>query len=192
MTRAFLPTPVAPAIVDELLDVARRAPSAGNTASVQFLVLEGPDDTAAYWATTLAHEHRASFPWADLLHAPVLVIPWVEPCAYVARYAEPDKAHTGLGGSPDDWAVPYWFVDGGAAVMSVLLGAEAVGLGALFFGLFEHEEAVRSQFGVPPELRAVGALALGHRAPDRESRSSMRSRPALGEVVHRGRWSRLA
>jgi nitroreductase len=191
MTRAFLSTPVAPAIVDELLDAARRAPSAGNTASVQFLVLEGPEHTASYWDTTLAPEHRASFPWPDLLNAPVLVIPWVHPSAYVARYAEPDKAHTRLGESPDDWTVPYWFVDGGAVVMSLLLGAEAVGLGALFFGLFEHEEAVRSQFVVPPELRAVGAVALGHRAPHRGSQSAMRSRPALDEVVHRGRWSRL-
>jgi len=191
MTRAFLTTPVAPTLVDELLDVARRAPSAGNTASLRFLVLEGPRQTAAYWETTLPPASRQSFPWPGLLDAPVLVIPWVEPSAYVARYAEPDKAQAGLGESTGDWPVPYWFVDGGAAVMSLLLGAEAAGLGALFFGLFEHEESVRARFGVPERHRAVGTVALGRRAPDRVSQSAKRSLLPLEEVVWRARWGRL-
>lgn len=188
MTRAFRDTPVDPSIIDGLLDVARRSPSAGNTASVEFLVLDGPSDTGAYWETTLPTERRASFPWPDLLRAPVLVVPWVDPSAYVARYREDDKSHTGLGASIDGWPVPYWFVDGGAAVMSLLLGAEAEGLGALFFGLFDHEPAIRDRFDVPEERRAVGTVALGHAAEDRPSRSAARPRPALDSVVHRGRW----
>ena len=189
MTRNFLSTPLDRAVVDHLLDRARRAPSAGNTASTQFLVLDTPDAVAAYWDTTLPVERRASFAWPGLLEAPVLIVPWVDPAAYVARYAEPDKAHTGLGDAAADWPVPYWFVDGGAAVMSILLGAEAEGLGALLFGLFEHESAVRRRFGVPDRLRAVGAVALGHGAPDeRASASARRPRRRLDEVVHRGAW----
>jgi nitroreductase len=188
MTRAFLPTPIESETLDRLLDRARRAPSAGNTASVEFLVLDTASSVATYWETTLTGERRDLFPWPRLLDAPVLVIPWVAPDAYVARYAEPDKAHTGLGRSSDDWPVPYWFVDGGAAVMALLLGAEAAGLGALLFGLFEHEDAVRERFGVPADRRAVAAVALGHRAPDRPSASSSRPRPPLDSVVHRRTW----
>lgn len=188
MTRAFLDTPVAAAVIDEMLDRARRAPSAGNTASIEFLVLEGADQTAAYWDTTLPAPRRASFPWPGLLRAPVLIVPWVEPDAYVRRYGEDDKAHTVLGTAEEAWPVPYWFVDGGAAVMSLLLDAEARGLGALLFGLFEHEDAVRDRFGVPGGRRAVGTIALGHPAPDRPSASSSRPRPPLDEVVHRARW----
>jgi nitroreductase len=191
MTRAFLTTPIDAAIVDRLLDVARRAPSAGNTSSVRFLVLDQPEQTERYWDTTLPARTRESFPWPGLLDAPVLIIPWVEPSAYVARYSEPDKAHTGLGHSIDGWPVPYWFVDGGATVMSLLLGAEEVGLGALFFGLFDHEVAVRDRFGVPESFRAVGAVALGQPIAHRLSRSAERPRPALGEIVHRGSWGRL-
>jgi len=188
MTRAFLPNAIEAETVDALLDRARRAPSAGNTASVEFLVLDTASSVAAYWATTLDDGRREVFPWPQLLDAPVLVIPWVSPDAYVDRYGEPDKAHTGLGHSTDDWQVPYWFVDGGAAVMSLLLGAEAEGLGALLFGLFEHEGAVRERFAVPADRRAVGAVALGHRAPGRPSASSGRPRPPLDSVVHRGIW----
>lgn len=188
MVRSFKPEPVAPAVVDELCDLARRAPSAGNVAGVEFLVLED-DGTAAYWDTTLPPERRDGFAWPGLLAAPVLVVVWVNLGAYLRRYREPDKSHTGLGASAKSWPVPYWFVDGGAAVMTMLLAARDRGLGASFFGMFEHEQAVRRCFGVPPDRRGVGTVALGHPAEnDRPSRSAARGRPDLSEILHRSRW----
>lgn len=188
MTRAFTPEPVDSATVEQLVDLARRAPSAGNTAGTEWLLLIGAEEVARYWDVTLPIDRRGGFPWPGLLDAPALVIPWVDPAAYVARYGEPDKARTGLGDGASAWPVPYWFVDGGAAVMALLLAAEDTGLGALFFGLFEHEDAVRERFGVPAGRRAVGVVALGHRAPDRPSGSAARGRPPLDAVVHRARW----
>ena len=41
MVRDFDGGPVDPALVDRLLDLARRAPSAGNSQGTEFLVLEG-------------------------------------------------------------------------------------------------------------------------------------------------------
>ncbi len=188
MVRSFTGEPVAPAVVDEICDLARRAPTAGNTAAVEFLVLEG-DATAAYWDVTLPAPQRDGFAWPGLLAAPVLVVVWGDPDAYVSRYREPDKAHTGLGADEEAWPVPYWFVDGGAAVMTMLLAARDRGLGASFFGMFDHEDAVRHRFGVPPGRRGVGTVAIGHRAgDDRPSRSAGRDRPALDEVIHRGQW----
>ncbi len=188
MIRSFGDEPVDPSIVDGIIDLARRGPSAGNTGGIHFLVLEGVEHTSAYWDVTLPPERRESFPWPGLLNAPVLLIPWVDPGAYVARYGEPDKMHTGLGADTDAWPVPYWFVDGGAAVQTVLLAASDLGLGALLFGLFDHEDAVRERFGVPAGRRAVGAIALGHRRDDRRSRSARRRRPELDSVIHRGGW----
>lgn len=188
MVRAFAPDPVAPAVVNQLLDMARRAPSAGNSQSIEFLVLEGPEQTARYWDTTLPASRRADFGWPELLIAPVIVVVWVDPAVYGSRYREPDKANTGLGDGPDKWPVPYWWVDGGAAVMTLLHGAVDKGLGALFFGLFDHEDAVRNRFGVPGGRRAVGAVALGTAAPDRPGRSAGRPRPPLEQIVHRGSW----
>ena len=52
MVRAFDRRPVPPELVDELIDLARRAPAAGNTAEARaFLVLEG-GETARYWDVT--------------------------------------------------------------------------------------------------------------------------------------------
>ncbi|MFQ5557519.1 MAG: nitroreductase family protein [Acidimicrobiales bacterium] len=188
MVRAFADLPVSPELVDGLIDDARRAPSAGNTAAMEFLVLEGREQTGEYWGTTLPPGRREGFAWPGLLVAPVLVLPWVHPEAYVARYREPDKAHTGLGEGVDAWPVPYWCVAGGAAVRARLSGAVDRGLGALLFGMFDHEAAVRARFGVPRSRRAVGVVALGHPADDRASGSSLRGRPPLATVVHRSRW----
>ena len=188
MVRAFTDDPVAPALVDDLLDLSRRAPSAGNTQPLRFVVLEGAD-TARLWDLTLPPARRAGFRWQGLLEAPVVVIPVVDPAAYSARYAEGDKVATGLGEGADAWSVPYWWVDGGMAVHGLLLAAVDAGLGALFFGLFAHERAVLDALGVPAGHRALGAVALGWPADDDEpGRSAGRRRPPLDSVVHRGSW----
>lgn len=186
MVRTFTGDVVEDAVLDQLLDLARRAPSAGNTQPWELLVLTGAD-TDRYWATTLA-DRRSSFRWQGLLSAPVLVLAYVRPDSYAERYAEPDKARTGLGAGPEAWPVPYWWVDAGAMVQNLLLAVTAADLGACFFGQFEHEAAVREQFDVPDDRRAVGTIAIGHPALDEPGRSAVRPRPSLGDVVHRGSW----
>ncbi len=188
MVRSFTSQPVDPVAVDEICDLARRAPSAGNTSGVEFLVLEGAE-TMAYWDVTLPADKRNSFAWPGLLNAPVLVMLWTDPNAYVLRYREPDKARTPLGAGEAAWTVPYWFVDSGAVMMTMLLAAQDQGLGAAFFGMFEHVEALRTRFGVPQGCRGVGTVAIGHRrTDDRPSRSAARGRPPLDEVIHRSHW----
>ena len=188
MVRSFTSEAVAPGVVDELCDLARRAPTAGNAAGIEFLVLEG-EAAGEYWDVTLPPERREDFAWPGLLAAPVLVVVWAHLGGYLSRYREPDKDHSGLGASAAAWPVPYWFVDGGAAVMTMLLAAQDRGLGACFFGMFDHERAVRRRFGVPPDRRGVGTVAIGHpAADDRPSQSARRGRPPLGEVLHRSHW----
>jgi nitroreductase len=187
MVRAFARRPVPRPTVDDLIDLARRAPSAGNTQPWHFVVLEG-EETARLWDVTLPLPRREAFRWSGLLDAPVVVVPVVDPGAYASRYAEDDKRATGLGDGPDAWSVPYWWVDGGMAVHGLLLAAVDAGLGALFYGLFDHEAAVLAALGVPAGYRALGAVALGWPASDEPGRSAGRPRPALGDVVHRGRW----
>ncbi|HET8620504.1 MAG TPA: nitroreductase family protein [Acidimicrobiales bacterium] len=191
MVRAFAARPVEPALVDRLVDLARRAPSAGNTRPWAFVVLEGAD-TARLWDVTLPPARRASFRWQGLLAAPVVVVPLVEPAAYPRRYAEADKAATGLGSGVGAWGVPYWWVDGGMAVQTLLLAATDAGLGALFYGLFEHEAAALAALGVPEGWRALGAVALGWPAGEAgpPGRSAGRPAPPREAVVHRGGWSR--
>lgn len=189
MVRAFRPDPVDPSVLDGVLDAARRAPSAGSSQGVDLVVLTGPAETARYWDVTLPAARRDGFAWPGLLVAPVLVVVCTEPGAYVSRYAEPDKARTGLGTGEDAWAVPYWFVDAGMAAENLLLAAVDAGLGACFFGVFDHEPAVKAAFGIPDTVRTVGAIALGHPSGDeRPGRSAARPRRTVGDVVHRGGW----
>jgi nitroreductase len=192
MCRDFDPRPVDAALVDRLLDAARRGPSAGHTQGVAFLVLDTADAVERFWDLNLSAERRSSFSFPGLLRAPVVVVPCVSPTAYVARYAEPDKAGTGLGGATDAWTVPYWWVDGGAAVMALLLGATDAGLGALLFGLFERAGRVAAAFGIPDEWTPLGAVALGWPAPGAFERpvgsAATRPRRPRSEVVHRGTW----
>lgn len=190
MVRHYTDEPVADDLLERLLDLARRAPSAGNTQPWSFLLLRD-GDVERYWATTMPEpEARAHFRWQGLLRAPALVVPYVRPAAYANRYGEPDKGGTGLGAGIDAWPVPYWWVDGGAVVQNLLLLATAAGLGACFFGQFDHEPAVRDAFGVPDDQRALGTIALGWPAPDEPGRSTGRPRPALADILHVGIWQR--
>jgi nitroreductase len=188
MVRSFDGRPVPAPLLERLLSLAVRVPGAGNTQGLDLVVLEG-DETSRYWDVTLPPERRPGFPWPGLLRAPVLVIPVGDPDAYVARYAEADKAHTGLGDGVEAWPVPYWFVDSAFAAMVALLAAVDEGLGACFFGQFEHEAAVKRALGIPGRRRPVGTIALGWAdGGDRPSFSSTRTRRSLDDVVHRGGW----
>ncbi|MCU1376295.1 MAG: putative oxidoreductase [Actinomycetia bacterium] len=186
MVRSFTDEPVDDHALARVLDAATRAPSAGKAQGLDLVVLVG-EETARYWSVTLPDP--SGFRWQGLLRAPVLVIPVVSPAAYAVRYAEPDKAATGLG---DDaaWPVPYWWVDGGMAVEHLLLACVAEGLGACFFGQFDHERVVLDALGVPADRRAVGTIALGHPAPDEPGRSQ--DRPRRTDTTHRGGWTPLA
>ena len=188
MVRAFTDEAVDPAVLERLCDQARRAPSAGNAQAVSFLVLTTAEARGRYWDVTLPPPRRDGFRWPGLVAAPVLVVVVVDPERYVTRYAEQDKAATGLGEGTHAWPVPYWWVDAGAAVQQLLLGIVDAGLGACFFGVFDHEPAVRESFGIPAGHRLVGTLAVGHPAPDGPGRSVSRPRRPLGEVLHREQW----
>jgi nitroreductase len=188
MVRSFRPDPVEGTSLDRILDAGRGAPSAGHTQGWAFVVLEGPEQTARYWDVTLPAPRRGAFAWPGLLQAPVLVVPCARPDAYVARYAEDDKRRTGLGEGADAWAVPYWFVDTGMATMAMLLTAVDEGLGACFFGIFDHEPALKAQLGIPEHVRPIGTLAIGHPAPDSPGRSAGRARRPSEDAVRRGGW----
>lgn len=190
MTRAFAPDALPDGLLDELVDLASRAPSAGKAQGWHLVVLEG-DDTARFWDITLPAARRDTFRWRRLLDAPVIALPFADPGAYLERYSEADKAATGLGAAPEAWPTPYWTVDAAMAVMTLLYAAENAGLGALFFGVFQGEAEVRAELAVPDGLELLGAIALGSPVGDEASgRSASRPRRTPAEIVHRGRWGR--
>lgn len=188
MCRDFLDRPVDGAIVDRLLDRARRAPSAGHAQGWAFVVLEGPEQTWRFWAHDAEPAWLARPTHPGLLRAPVIVLPLAHRQAYVDRYAEADK-RAGTAKGPGTWEVPYWLVDTSFATMLLLLGAVEEGLGALLFALHADPADLLDALEVPPGWEPLGAVALGWPAPgDRATPSAARGRRPAGEVVHRGRW----
>jgi nitroreductase len=187
MVRNFDPDrPVPRETVERLLDLAIRAPSAGFSQGWAFLVLSTPDEVSRFWAATT--DGGAPDTWlTGMMRAPVLVVPLANSGAYLDRYAEPDKGWTDR--DEGRWPVPYWYIDTGFASLLMLLGAVDSGLGACFFGIPpDRTGAFRAAYRVPEEYTPIGALAVGHPAPDRRSPSLRRGRRPVDEVTHWGEW----
>jgi nitroreductase len=176
MCRHFLPSPLAPDVVDGLLALATRAPSAGHTQGGSWLVLSTDDERERFWTATSRRELVPE----GILRAPVIVVPLCRRAAYEERYARSDKVAF-------DWDVPYWMVDAGMATMVLLLATEAAELGALFFRLHRPAALLRTEFAVPDEWEPIGAVALGQKDPAAPIRPARRRR-SLEDVVHRGAW----
>jgi nitroreductase len=196
MTRSFSTQPVDSKLISQIVDLASRAPSAGKTQGWHALVITA-SDTAKFWDDTLAREKRESFRWKQLLDAQVIVLVFADPLAYVERYSEHDKAHTGLGASAEAWPTPYWTVDASFAAMTMLLAAEDAGLGALFFAVFSGEKELRARLHVPDTLQLIGAIALGWSDErDKESgaskaikgASAIRPRRSAEQIIHLNGW----
>jgi nitroreductase len=191
MVRSFSSEPVAEDMVDRIVGAALRSPTAGNTRGTAWLVLEGPTQTAAYFdATTDAGWRAEHAEWSDgLRRAPVVLLAYTSPEAYVARYGEADKETSGLGAGSDAWPVPYWYGDAAFGVMAALLAAVDAGLGSCVLGTFRREDELAARLGVPAGWRLFCAVALGHPDGGDHRRASLdRPAPADDARVHRGAW----
>lgn len=168
-----------------LLDLARRAPSAGNAQGVDWVLVATPEgvDRLATLAGEAEYVARGFDPW--LSTSPVIVVPCADVRRYRARYAEPDKD----GGGPATWDVPYWWMDLGAAVQNLLLLATEAGLAAGFLGA-HAVPGLAEALELPMDVHPAGLLTLGHPHPDgdRDTVSAARPRRNLDEVIHDGTW----
>jgi len=188
MVRDFSDEPLARPLVEQLVFNATRVPSAGYSQGFAFVVLTDPDRRRLFWETTSGPEWRGESESVPLTRAPVVIVPLAHKQAYLDRYAQPDKVHTPLS-REEHWPVPYWDIDTGFGVMLILLTAVDLGLGALFFGLFQGEKALMDALGVPPGYRPIGAIAVGYPTSGERSRPTLASgRRQLDEVVRWERW----
>jgi nitroreductase len=196
MSRAFSSQPVDSELISQIVDLASRAPSAGKTQGWHALIITS-SGTAKFWDDTLAVEKRESFRWKQLLDAPVIALVFADPLAYVERYSEDDKAHTGLGASTEAWPTPYWTVDASFAAMTMLLAAEDAGLGALFFAVFSGEQQLRARLHVPDAMQLIGAIALGwpvardakiENSKASKGASANRARRSAEQIIHLNGW----
>jgi nitroreductase len=188
MVRRVDQRPVPRETMDRILDVGRRAPSAGFSQGLELLVLDEPETVAEFWKIT----RDPQFGWdlEDLAVGPtVIVIPLPDPGRYVARYSEPDKIAFGMDDA-EHWPVRFWDVDAAMACMLMLLAAVDLGLGGWFFGITHGERELLDRFGVPSTLRPIGIMGFGYRAEDETPTGSGRTRRRrpFEDQVHRNGW----
>src|SRR6185436_6694552 len=120
MVRAYDETrPVPDEVLDRVLDLAVRAPSAGFSQGWDFLVLRAAPARRAFWAASREDDGPPDTWLRGLMSAPVLVLCLSDKNAYLDRYAEPDKGWSDRAES--HWPVPYWDVDTGMAALLMLL-----------------------------------------------------------------------
>ena len=188
MVRRFDQRTVPADTVDRIIDVGRRAPSAGFSQGLELLVLDTPETVATFWEATRDPE----FGWEEetVAHGPtVLILPLPDARRYVERYAQPDKIEFGMD-EEVNWPVWFWEIDAAMVSMLILLAAVDEGLGGWFFGITYGERTLLDRFGVPAHLRQIGIIGLGYRAEDEEPSGSWmkhRRRP-LQEQIHRNGW----
>lgn len=192
MVRGYDPDrPIPRAVLDRLLDLATRAPSAGFSQGWDFVVLRTGPARNRFWSAAADPDQspdQSPDPWlTGMRSAPTLLVCLSDPQRYLDRYAEPDKGWTDR--DPGRWPVPYWDTDVAMATMILLLGLVDAGLAGCFFGVpSQRHEAVKAALGAPPDRRVVGVVSAGYAAADRRSPSLRRGRRPVPEVVHDATW----
>jgi nitroreductase len=187
MVRNYSDKPVDAAVVQRTLANALHAPSAGFSQGWAFLLLDAQADVARFWRSATPPGQGDDMWSAGMRRAPVIVVPLSSKQAYLDRNTAPDKGWADRDESR--WPVPYWDIDTGMAALIILQTVVDEGLGGLFFGISPTEiPGFRAAFAVPDDYLPIGAISIGHRAPDRRSPSLKRGRRPVSEVVHRARW----
>ncbi|MCB1693631.1 MAG: nitroreductase family protein [Pseudomonadales bacterium] len=166
MVRHFSTEPVSHDALVRIVDAGSRGPSAGNSQGHDFVIVTeaGTRARIAALCGEQGYVRQGFDPF--LSEAPVHIVPCIREATYHERYQESDKVNDD--GTEIEWPVPFWVMDGGAAVMLVLLAAVDEGLATAFVGTWELD-GLRSELGIPADVTPLGVIALGHAAREKRS-----------------------
>ena len=156
--RQYTSQAVSDEIVEQLLQAAMSAPSAGNQQPWHFVVIRD---------RLILNEIPKIHPYAEMVRqaqAAILV------CGERAL-----EKHQG-----------YWVQDCSAATENILIAVQALGLGAVWVGIYPRENRVdqfRTLFGIPEKITPFALIPLGYPAERKE-----RAQRYLPSRVHRNQW----
>lgn len=185
MVRNYLSDPVPIESLNRIVDAGIRAPSAGFSQGLGFVIVTNAETRLAIAGLADEGKYVAKGfdPWIS--RAPAHIVITVSEEVYRARYQEPDKL--GPDGKEMKWPVPYWWVDAGAGLMAILLAAVDEGLAGGFLGVHAVPE-LASLLRLPPDHHPIGVVTVGKPAPDRRSTSLDRGRRPRESVVRWETW----
>lgn len=156
--RKYQDQPVPEDLLWRLLAAAMSAPSACNAQPWQFVVISDP--------------------------AILAEIPRINPHARMAQGAP--VAILVCGDLDLEVSAGYWVVDCAAAVQNLLLAAHALGLGAVWTGVYPREDRIKGLsrlLALPQNVVPHSLIVLGYPAEQPASEDRYRA-----ERVHRERW----
>lgn len=155
--RAFKPQDVPDEVVEQLVDAARHAPSAGNLQPWEFIIVRTLEQKRM-----LAEAARQAF----VEEAPVVIV----------VCADENRASMGYG---IRGKALYCIQDTAAATQNLLLAAYALGLGTCWVGAF-NEDDTRKALKLPSGIRPVAMIPVGYPAKT----PAARSRRPLSQIIH--------
>lgn len=156
--RAFTGKPVEDAKLQQILEAARLAPSAGNLQAYEIYVAQRPEVRSALAAAALGQDF--------IRQAPVALVFCTHPRLSSVRYG-------------DRGSRLYALQDATIACTFAMLAATALGLGTVWVGAFRDEEVWKA-IGSPRDQQPIAILPVGYPA---ESPAPTDRRP-LKEFVH--------
>lgn len=159
--RRFKETSLEKELVDELLSLARMAPSAGNLQSRDFVVVTD---------RTLKHKlAAAALDQSFIEKAPVVIV----------AVANIGRASRKYGSRGELYAIQ----DASASVMILLIAAHSMGIGSCWVGAFD-EFAVSEQLALPCGTKPIAMVPLGL------SDESPVPPPGMepSKIIHRETW----
>lgn len=109
MVRHFKPDPIPREAVERILDLARRAPSAGYTQGQSFIVVMDPERCRAEAETCAEAQYVKRCGHPRISEGPVPIVACTSELAYHRRSREPDKLRPD--GTEIDWPVSSWYFD---------------------------------------------------------------------------------
>ncbi|MFQ5761683.1 MAG: nitroreductase family protein [Candidatus Bathyarchaeia archaeon] len=162
MVRAFKSKTVENEKLEELLNNAWKAPSAGFMQPCEFIVITDP--------TMKSRLSEAALDQDFITQAPFVIVVCSDTRRSASRY----------GGRGVNF---YSIIDGAFASLNILLTAVDEGLGCCFVGAF-HDEEVSRVLGLPKGVRPIGIIPVGY--PD-EAPVKL-ARIPLKRIVHHEKW----
>ena len=157
--RAYKKQDLPEGTVEQLLEAATQAPSAGNVQPWAFVVAASADMKKAL--------SGAAYSQRQVEEAAVVIVVCADEKLAQERYGAKGKTL-------------YCLQDTAAATQNILLAACSLGLGSCWVGAFKEEE-VRKLIRAPSGMRPVAMIPVG--SPDEAPQA--RDRRPLSEVVHR-------
>jgi len=158
--RNYTDQPIPEETIQLLLEAAVSAPSAGNQQPWQFIIIEERE---------ILQRIPSVHPYSNMLnHAPLAILV----CGDLSR--ERFKG--------------YWVQDCSAATQNILLAARALGLGAVWLGVYPLEDRViglQKLLSIPESVIPLSLISIGYPAAEQ----NRVDRYDAGRI-HRNQWSR--